>query len=386
MKTPKPTWIKGVCAAIGFGLSMPSGAIISNVAGGLLTVLLPGFGGFASAVLGQVAIHALRKGGETLGERLTSAQKVRINHDLQTAFRDSCRAALYDLGGERCFPQVWRGRPRDVPEAMVYPQTPQVDRLWREDDPLASQVKECFEGLLRALDEGRMLPLDPPPDQTAADVRRYLEAETPEALADAFYEAVLAPQLADYAALSAALPSLGAHLRRYTLDRLLVHLGEALKERDHAWRAYNRLMLEGVRDELRGLSEGQGEILARLEAFLSQPDGQPLGDWAGGLADLLAATGQIEKRLDEGLDAVLERVVAQHGEVVARLEGLLAVTLRIESKVDRVLRILEDGRYVIEGAPSRRPRRAAGPRRAALQGPAVLRSRPMPSCSSAANC
>ncbi len=351
MNVSVPTWGRSVCTIVGASLAGPSGALVGGMAGGLLGAILPGPGTFLGAVAGSLTAQVIQRAGSLAAERLAPAEKQRINHDLQTAFRDAFGAALHDLGGERCFPRAWQ-KPRDVPPALIYPLTPQADRLWREQNPLAGQICACFQALDRALAAQRLLPLDPPSDQPAADVRRYLDAETPQDLERAFFDQVVAPSLADFRSLLAERPDLTDHLRRHLLDRTLVHLGELLKERSRAWRAFNRLLLEGLRDQVQQVETGQAAILARLDALLERPDAPAAADWADGLADLVAAAGQVEKRLDEGLDAVLTRVVAQHQEVVTRLDALLAVSERIESKVDRVLRILDDGRYVIEGAPA----------------------------------
>jgi WD40 repeat protein len=343
---------KTICCATGAALAGPAGALLGSVAGGLLGTILPGASGFVGDVFGRLATKAIADTGTALAGRLTPAEKQRINHDLQTAFRDAFRQALYDVGGERCFPRAWKERPRDVPTAVIYPLTPQASKLWRDNDPLAGQVCACFQEMERALAAQTLLPLEPPADQPLAHVESYLEAESSDALSEAFFEEVLAPFLAGFGSLRRELPGFEAHLRRTLVDRTLVHLGENLKARTPAWRAFNRLILEGLREKVRQVASGQAEIATRLDALLAQPGAQALTEWADGLADLLTATGQIEKRMGEGFGAVLDRVVEQHAEVLARFEWLIAATGRIETKVDRVLHFLENGQWVIEGAPS----------------------------------
>ena len=111
-------------------------------------------------------------------------------------------------------------------------------------------------------------------------------------------------------------------------------------------------MLEGLKSEAAKLQSGQEQVLDKLDALLGQPDAQAMAAWSTGLADLITATGQLQKEMDEGFDTILVRVVEQHGEVLQRFDWLIAATGRIETKLDRVLRVLEDGRWVIEGGPS----------------------------------
>lgn len=352
MKINAQAWVRSLFTASGFALAGPAGALVGSVAGGLVSTVLPGASTFFGEALGRMASHAIERSSQALGDHLTAEEKLRINHDLQTAFRDSFKQALYDLGGRRCFPGAWPGGRRDVSPKMVYPDTPAVARLWRGKDPLADQVRDCLVGMERAVDEQAILPLDPPRDRPAAGVNLYLEAETPADLSNLFFEQVVAPYLAGFASLRAELPGFEEHLRRYLLDRTLVHLGESLKERTPAWRAYNRMMLEEVRREVRQAGAGQAGVLERLDLLLDRDNPAPFEELTDGLTDLLSAAGRLEKRLDEGFEGVLERAAAQHSEAMARFQVLIAASGRIETKVDRVLRMLEDGRYVIEGTPS----------------------------------
>ncbi len=50
--------------------------------------------------------------------------------------------------------------------------------------------------------------------------------------------------------------------------------------------------------------------------------------------------------------------MAQHGEVLVRIDGLMVASGRIETKVDRVLKFLEGGRYVVEGGGTQAKTRA----------------------------
>lgn len=345
------SWGKTLCTLLGGALAGPSGAVIGNLAGGLAQAVLPGAAEFIEELLDELTSDIIEKTGDSLAARLTPTEKQRINHDLQTAFRDAFAEGLYDLGGARCFPEVWQRRPRDVPEGLIYPLTPQANKLWREEDPRTQQICRCLRTLRDALAAGRLLPLNPPTAQPEADVNRYLQAETPRALADAFFTQIVEPHLQPFETLMAELPDFRRHLRRHLFDRTLVHLDEALKHRAPAWRAFNRLMLDGLRQELRAVGAGQTELAARLDALLTPGEGSDLHAWAEGMAELLSVTGRIETRVEEGFDVVLRRIGHQHREVLARFDRLTVVAGRLEAKMDRVLHILADGRYVVEGTP-----------------------------------
>ncbi|MDQ5852092.1 MAG: tetratricopeptide repeat protein, partial [Chloroflexota bacterium] len=178
-----------------------------------------------------------------------------------------------------------------------------------------------------------------------------LEASTPHELAAVFFDQVLAPFLAEYRTLLVELADFEQHLRRHLLDRTLVHLGELLKARAPAWRAFNRLVLEELREEVQQIGAGQAEVVARLDELLDPSDTPQLAEWSDGLADLLAASGRIEKRVGEGFDVLLQRVGTQHREVLAHFAVLLSATGRIEDKVDQILRHLENGARMVDAPP-----------------------------------
>jgi hypothetical protein len=182
-----------------------------------------------------------------LFERLDPIEKRHINHDLQTTLRNALREAIYDLGGEHCFPQVWGERPRQVPGELIFLATSQGDKLWQAQDPLAEQVCRFFMEMLNAVAEQRLLPLEPPLDRPAARVYPvYPEAEMPQALTEAFFYQVILLPLHGFDKLLSALPDFEAGLRRNLIDRSLIHLGGMLKTRTPAWNSYNRLALEAL--------------------------------------------------------------------------------------------------------------------------------------------
>ena len=99
-----------------------------------------------------------------------------------------------------------------MPKKVIYAQTPRGNQLWQNKDPLARQVCDCLTSLLNALDQGTLLPLNPPVEQTEANVNLYLEAEKPEDLNNAFFDQIVQPCLNPYRSLLLELPNFEKHL------------------------------------------------------------------------------------------------------------------------------------------------------------------------------
>ncbi|NTV37194.1 MAG: ATP-binding protein, partial [Anaerolineaceae bacterium] len=342
--------VKSVATLAGAALAGPTGGFIGNLSSTILQAVIPGMPAilrtFQANILSTLVTDQTRK----LIPKLTEKDRRMVNHDLQTAFRDAFIEAVQDIGGEECFPAAWKQDPKVIPPAAIYPKST-GKRLWQSRSSLASQVEECLQALVQAVKDGKVLPLDPPEKMQAGDVRSFLESDTPEKLTGTFFEQVLAPFLSGYQSLLVELPDLLHHLKLHLLDRTLVYLGENLKKRTPAWRAYNRLVLEEMRSQLTELGQGQKDLLSRMDNLLDRLQDQSSGGLTDGLADLLSAVGSIDKKMDEQFSAVMGRLTSQHQELVSNLEQISLTSLRIESKVDRVLRILEDGRFLVEGTP-----------------------------------
>jgi WD40 repeat protein len=358
------TWVRTFVSTTGAVVAGPTGAIVGSLFGSLLTSVIPGVGVFAGSVASALAARGILTAGEKIAGHLTPQEKQQINHDLQTAFRDAFREALFDIGGIECFPILHEKPARDVPEAVVFPCTSHGKVLWHDHNPLAAQVADLLQGIEKSLDSDQILALNPSADKPGASVKNYLEAETPHELETVFFEQNITPCLAAYRSLLIELPGIEAHLRKYLFPRTIVHLTENLKHRTPAWRAYNRMVLETMHSEIAQVTEGQNEILTRLDALVSGTDSTALAEWSDGMADLLGSIGKVETAVDEGFDEFSARVVGQHAELLARFDQISQTATRIESKVDRVLRFLDDGHYVIEGqstVPLHRPPAAGEP-------------------------
>lgn len=340
MAAQTPLWVKTTISVAGAAVAGPTGAIIGRLVVSLLDSAVPGIAVFLGAVTSNLTSDAVVSASGEIVKRLTPPEKQRINHDLQDAFRDACCEALMDIGGKECFAEAWATRPRDVPPTLLFPETSAGHRIWREEPLLAVQTADCLRGMVKAIKDEQLFPIEPLADAPAASVETYLQVETPEGMNQVFYEQVLAPYLQKHQSFLTELPELSQHLRRYLLDRTLVHLGELLKTRTPAWRAFNRAVLDELREQVNDLSGGQVEILRRLDA-LAQPANN--GQVADTLADLLKAYGSMEKELTRGLDELGQQAAYYHRQTLEHLES-------IETYVKLMYHKLEDGSLVRDGA------------------------------------
>ena len=343
-------WTRSIVATAGAAIAGPAGAIIGTFAGSIIAAILPGPRDFTNQVLsnlGRMSIDSLRK---RIDDQFNPLEKQRVNHDLQTAFRQSLREAIMDIGGVECFPQLAEKPPRDVPAKVVFPLTATGRKLWFDKNPLREQVKDCVSHLDQAIADQRIFPLDPPVGKPSASVYSYLQAETPQALILALFNENFLPILKQFPTLLIEVPELETHLRGCLGERTLIHLGEQLKHNTPAWRAFNRLALEQMRAEIEQISSSQSEILERLTSLTTDSvANEGIGTWADQIANMLSALGGLPEQVEAGFDALSSQIVAQHQEVLEQLDELLKTSSRIEKKVDRVLRFMAGGKYVIEG-------------------------------------
>ena len=164
LNTTNVSWGRIVGTATGSVLAGPVGALVGNLAGGLLQTFLPGAAG-VSTLLGAIVGKTLEKGSEAVIKQWSPAEKQQINHDLQTAFRDALIEAINDIGGGSCFRSAWQVG-RDVPPQAVFP----LATLERQDAALAEQACQLLQKMVSAVLAQQVLPLEPPVDQPAASV------------------------------------------------------------------------------------------------------------------------------------------------------------------------------------------------------------------------
>jgi hypothetical protein len=276
-----------------------------------------------------------------------------LNHDLQEALRMAVRESLIDIGGPECFGKEWqRGRP--VPDSVQY-HAPRGSIL-------RPQPVKLLAGLLRdvvtCIDKGELLPLDPPPGRAAGDVQSYLRGRV-EALSDELYEITIAQRAPAFPQAFAQLPGLEAHLRRHLFARTLVHLPEEIKRNTSAWRAFNRWLLEDMRDRLEAADEAHAadlqKIQARLDHLLSVKGERELGGLADATADALAGLAQVVQEQGRSIEAALGQLArdqkARFDEILVELgyirktgEATHAAVVGVAKDVQEILRKLQVGK------------------------------------------
>lgn len=339
MATDLHTWILGLYNVIGSGLAGPSGGLIGSMTGGLVTALVPRASDLFGTVFNRSIPNTPDNTARALLKRFDPVEKRRINHDLQTALRDALREAIYDLGGERCFPQVWSERPRQVDANLLSLASPTGDKPWQNQDPLAEQICQFFKEILNAIAEQRLLPLAPPHERSDLKSSPFSQgAESPLALTNVFFNQAIWPFLRRLNTPISDLPVFEKSLRRDLIDRMLIHLGKMLKAHSPAWSAYNRLVLEGLRNQIRRIDPTQVELIAFLDGLLAPPTvrrmeaDQPTGSrtaltlWISLLADLISAAGRFEKQAGDSFDTVLTHLGGQQDEALLRFKLVLAAS------------------------------------------------------------
>src|SRR4051794_38346975 len=114
-------WAKSIGSLLGGTVAGPFGALIGGVLGGVIDSVTPGAADITANVLAGFGTDGLKQLSQYGYERFRSPQAIKVNHDLQNAFRDALRTAIYDIGGQECFPQEWSQARRVVPIEVVYP-------------------------------------------------------------------------------------------------------------------------------------------------------------------------------------------------------------------------------------------------------------------------
>jgi WD40 repeat protein len=337
-------------SAAGTTIAGPIGGVVGSMVGGLVGGVLPELASFFEKATVDLTSDSVGRLGEQVLAHAQPEETQEIGDSLQIAFRDALQKGLYDLGGKKCYPTIWKSQP-DLPNSIVFPLTHTGKTVWRSKPELASQIASFFVEIAKAVGEGKVLPVEAPVNQIAADARTYLGSDKPAEINQFFWEQVFSPALSSYRTLFLEVPELESHLKVHLLDRTMIHLGNLLKERSEAWRSFNQIVLEEILTQVKSVGHEQNELSRRVESLVSSSTNGDLQRWSEQVADLLTLAGQMEKKDNENFLALAERLQQNHQEQLSRLETILAISSRIETKVDRMLRILEDGRWVVEGTP-----------------------------------
>ena len=133
------------------------GGVVAGVAGAYVAKLLhleeeeeKKVQTFVKGIVGNLTTMGIKSGSQALNNYLSPAEMLRLNDELQVAFREGLGEGLYDLGGGRCFPKAAL---RELPSKIVYTAKAEIHQLWEKDKELATEIVHCFQGLERAFDQ-----------------------------------------------------------------------------------------------------------------------------------------------------------------------------------------------------------------------------------------
>jgi hypothetical protein len=131
-------WSSSVGSIIGVLLAGPAGALTGHLVGGLtgelikqhLDAIPPVPTNAIELTIGEEAGKRLKELGREVLEGTDAETRREVSGTLQAAFRDALIEAVYDVGGQRCFPSEWnvvRGR---EPAHDSYANTAEGQGLW----------------------------------------------------------------------------------------------------------------------------------------------------------------------------------------------------------------------------------------------------------------
>lgn len=326
------------------------GGIIENIIVDARAALV---GDYAVKIAGQLEARSL--------PRQPREDDLYVNHDLQKACREALRESICDIGGPHCFPKAWQQSRRPTPVEVSIP----VDRYLAED---LAEICRFFDKLYHRVDQ--ILPLEVPPSQLG-DFRFYLMAESDATIdfRSHFWQAVIYPHLQQSEKdLLGLFPSLQMHLNRYLAARLLVHLGENLKEEEKAWRAFNRLIFNAIFAQLTTLQDNDQRIQAQLQEIQHQLSAQldtldlaQLGAVVSQLGELVATqTERLEVLLDRALhtaaQTLSEQLTASEGRLWQAIQVIQQSVAEIARRQQRLFHQQQQIRLaLLEPAEPERP-------------------------------
>ena len=361
-----------IASAVGGTVAGPAGLIIGSIAGTLIEHVCG-----ENIMSNEIVSTLLNKHGEDVVRHVWKAwqkpEYTAVNHDLQRAFRDAFQEAVCDIGGKSCFPKQWKQNRRAVPKEILF-------SVHNKEEALAEQTREFFVTMYKSVD--KLLPLEAEINAMNA-VNPYLEADDPQALNLLFMEMVFTPLASQNRLLLEAVPQLKDHVQQHLLRRTLVHLGENLKERDKAWRAFNRLFLESINQQLDQAAADHHEIksqLSDIQTLITTPQN------ANALADIISQIGGSQAETTEQLDDLLDILFAQYEELndfivaqhVQTRQAILETESRLSATLDTVAKMadiaeisteLSELKAILQGretavSPTPPPKTKAQPRQA----------------------
>ena len=301
---------------MGNTLAGPPGAVAVMLMGYVLTNVLPDVG---KNMLGNLETEGVAAFYQRLWQRRPAQSHV--NHDLQRAFRAALILALHDIGRRATFGSA-HYQPR-----LSLPAGPGYD-FARHDDDTAARLQHALRELVRALNEERVLLLAESNAPLSQAMAGLLQG-TPDAAAP-LLAAITAFLRDEFAGLMAEQPGLIAHLETHLFDRTLLLFAELLKDEEYtrAWRAFQRGLLETLREQVQAVATEvhavRQDVQALQEALtrvLDQIDDNDSA-WTQVLRELPTSLAHIEQQQQAGFRALFQQAVAHDAALQSRLDAL----------------------------------------------------------------
>ncbi|WP_129675967.1 ATP-binding protein [Candidatus Chloroploca sp. Khr17] len=315
---------------IGTSIAGPGGAAVGGLVGATIE-------GLTGNILGNLASNGITALAQRVRHQF-SPQEQQISRNLQTTFRTAFQNAVYDIGGRETFPQPWK-HPRSVPVALSYRSTPGGQSLVSTDPDLAARMDHLLREIDHAVVNGQLLPITFSDTASFTRAQTYIENTTPRSLSEDFYDNAVAPFLNDqFASLMGELRTFQfeGHLRQNILVRTLVHMEELLRRDAEAWRAFERIVLEQMRDAINSVGSDQQNIatqqqhvLAQIDELLSRPPNTAL------LENFSARLDEIGQQLRREFQTI---------PAILRLEVTEPVTDALAGMEQRISEQLQDAR------------------------------------------
>ena len=322
---------------IGVWFGGPGGAAVGGVIGATVE-------GLTGNILGNLASSGITILAQGVRSRF-SPQQQQISRNLQTTFRAAFQHAVYDVAGEDAFsrrympqiPQQWR-RSFSVSSATLFRSTQEGQRLISTQPDLVARMNNLLRLLYLAVEDNQLLPITPPDDASFARAQIYIENTKPHSLSADFYDNAVAPFLNDqFASLMGELREFQfeEYLRQNLLVRTLVHMEELLRQDAESWRAFERFVLEQMRDAIKAIKSSQQNIevqqqraLAQIDQFLSHPLNTPVPE------NLAMRLDEIDRQLRLGFDTLSAMLRPEVTEPVT--EALVGVEQRLSGHMQDV--------------------------------------------------
>ncbi len=338
--TKASKWITTTATAVGSAVAGPGGSLVGTITGQVLEqvfLLLPTPTDVLTDLFSGYLAGGVAKTPQFIQNNWSSKELETVNHDLQNSLRDAFKRAVIDIGGRECFAVLWPQRQRIPAEDILFGL--QTIRNRPDGEVLADQVCQCLNSLYAAVDD--FFPLHVA-DSPVSSASYYLDGAATGSLEVTFNRRFLLPFLnANRIRWSLdAVTGLQRHLEKHLLRRTLLYLGENLKGRPESWRAFNRMVMEEIRDIARELSEKASLSDDKLEELYIAIRSIETASVKGHIVtDSFEALGSELRERHEQFGAFVERVLSQQNTVYSVLK-------RLEKNLEEIRREVHGGRIV----------------------------------------